>query len=50
MEKQEPVAWVRKLGLDLPSTSCVTDLKYRPSNIPESAYIPLYASPGAQGE
>lgn len=47
MERQEPVAWVRKLGLDLPSTSCVTDLKYRPSNIPESAYIPLYTLPGA---
>ena len=48
MERQDPVAWVRKLGLDLPSVGCVTDLKYRPSNIPESAYIPLYALPGAQ--
>lgn len=48
MRRQEPVAWARKLGLDLPSTSCVTDLKYRPSHIPESAYISLYASPGAQ--
>jgi hypothetical protein len=48
MEKQEPVAWVRKLGLDLPSTGCVTDLKYRPSDIPESSYIPLYLAPGAQ--
>lgn len=48
MEQQKPVAWVRKLGLDLPSVGCVTDLKYRPSNIPESAYIPLYALPGAQ--
>lgn len=26
----------------------MTDLKYRPSNIPESSYIPLYALPGAQ--
>ena len=48
MEKQEPVAWVRKLGLDLPSVGCVTDLKYRPSDIPESSYIPLYLAPGAQ--
>lgn len=48
MEKQEPVAWVRKLGLDLPSVVCVTDLKYRPSDIPESSYIPLYLAPGAQ--
>ncbi len=47
-EKQEPVAWARKLGLDVPSFGCVTDLKYRPSNIPESSYIPLYALPGAQ--
>ena len=50
MEKQEPVAWVRKLGLDLPSVGCVTDLKYRPSDIPESSYIPLYLTPGAKGE
>ena len=50
MERQEPVAWVRKLGLDLPSVGCVTDLKYRPSNIPESSYIPLYLAPGAKGE
>ena len=48
MEKQEPVAWARKLGLDLPSVGCVTDLKYRPSDIPESSYIPLYLAPGAQ--
>ena len=48
MEKQEPVAWVRKLGLDLPSVVCVTDLKYRPSDTPESSYIPLYLAPGAQ--
>ena len=48
MEKQEPVAWARKLGLDVPSFGCVTDLKYRPSNIPESSYIPLYTLPGAQ--
>jgi hypothetical protein len=48
MERQEPVAWVRKLGLDLPSVGCVTDLKYRPSDIPESSYIPLYLAPGAQ--
>ena len=49
-EQQEPVAWARKLGLDVPSFGCVTDLKYRPSNIPESSYIPLYLAPGAQGE
>lgn len=48
MENQEPVAWARKLGLDVPSPGCVTDLKYRPSDIPESAYMPLYALPGAQ--
>lgn len=48
MVRQEPVAWARKLGLDVPSFGCVTDLKYRPSNIPESSYIPLYALPGAQ--
>ena len=48
MEKQEPVAWARKLGLDVPSFGCVTDLKYRPSDIPESAYVPLYAIPVAQ--
>jgi hypothetical protein len=48
IEKQEPVAWARKLGLDVPSFGCVTDLKYRPSNIPESSYIPLYTLPGAQ--
>lgn len=48
MGRQEPVAWVRKLGLDLPSVGCVTDLKYRPSDIPESSYIPLYLAPGAQ--
>ena len=50
MEQQEPVAWARKLGLDVPSFGCVTDLKYRPSNIPESSYIPLYALPGAQAQ
>lgn len=50
MEKQEPVAWARKLGMDLPSPGCVTDLKYRPSDMPESAYMPLYALPGTQGE
>ena len=50
MEQQEPAAWVRKLGLDLPSVGCVTDLKYRPSDIPESSYIPLYLAPGAKGE
>ena len=50
MERQEPVAWVRKLGLDLPSVCCVTDLKYRPSDAPESSYIPLYLAPGAKGE
>lgn len=50
MEQQEPVAWARKLGMDLPSFGCVTDLKYRPSDMPESAYMPLYALPGAQGE
>lgn len=50
MKQQEPVAWVRKLGLDLPSVGCVTDLKYRPSDIPESSYIPLYLAPGAKGE
>ena len=48
MEKQEPVAWARKLGLDVPSFGCVTDLKYRPSDIPESSYIPLYTNPCAQ--
>ena len=48
MEKQEPVAWARKLGLDVPSFGCVTDLKYRPSDIPESSYTPLYLAPGAQ--
>ena len=48
MEKQEPVAWARKLGMDLPSFGCVTDLKYRPSDMPESAYMPLYALPSAQ--
>ena len=48
MEQQKPIAWARKLGLDLPSVGCVTDLKYRPSNIPESSYIPLYLAPGAQ--
>ncbi len=48
MEQQEPIAWARKLGLDVPSFGCVTDLKYRPSNIPESSYIPLYTLPGAQ--
>ena len=32
MERQEPVAWARKLGLDVPSFGCVTDLKYRPSD------------------
>jgi hypothetical protein len=26
----------------------VTDLKYRPSDIPESSYTPLYIAPGAQ--
>ena len=50
MEKQEPVAWVRKLGLDLPSVVCVTDLTYRPSDTPKSSYIPLYLAPGAKGE
>ena len=50
MEKQEPVAWARKLGLDLPSVGCVTDLKYRPSDIPESCYTPLYLAPGAQAQ
>lgn len=50
MEKQEPVAWARKLGMDLPSFGCVTDLKYRPSNMPESAYMPLYALPVAQAQ
>ena len=50
MERQEPVAWARKLGMDLPSFGCVTDLKYRPSDMPESAYMPLYAPPCAQGE
>ena len=48
MERQEPVAWARKLAMGLPSFGCVTDLKYRPSNMPESAYMPLYALPGAQ--
>lgn len=48
MVRQEPVAWARKLGLDVPSFGCVTDLKYRPSDIPESSYIPLYILPGAQ--
>lgn len=50
MEKQEPVAWARKLAMDLPSQGCVTDLKYRPSDMPESAYMPLYSLPGAKGE
>lgn len=48
MERQEPVAWARKIGLDVPSFGCVTDLKYRPSDIPESSYIPLYTNPCAQ--
>ena len=48
MERQAPVAWARKIGLDVPSFGCVTDLKYRPSDIPESSYIPLYTNPGAQ--
>lgn len=48
MKRQEPVAWARKLGLDLLSFGCVTDLNYRPSDIPESSYIPLYLAPGAQ--
>ena len=26
MERQKPVAWARKLGLDVPSFGCVTDL------------------------
>jgi hypothetical protein len=49
-ERQEPVAWARKLAMGLPSFGCVTDLKYRPSNIPESSYIPLYTLPGAQAQ
>ena len=48
MERQEPVAWASKLAMGLPSFGCVTDLRYRPSNMPESAYMPLYALPGAQ--
>ncbi len=48
MKRQAPIAWARKIGLDVPSFGCVTDLKYRPSDIPESAYVPLYAHPGAQ--
>src|SRR5690606_38605240 len=48
MKRQAPIAWARKIGLDVPSFGCVTDLKYRPSDIPESAYVPLYALPGAQ--
>lgn len=48
MKRQAPVAWARKLGLDVPSFGCVTDLKFRPSDIPESSYIPLYTNPGAQ--
>lgn len=45
LKAQKPVAWMRTLSADLPHISCVSDLEYRPSSVPESAYTPLYTRP-----